>query len=163
MVSVASRGPAELSHRDTVEQTQGVLRAVAEACSQDREAVAKYVKTPWLHVLDSLLALKRAHPNPERASSGINTNYGSAVELWRYFGEVLRYKEDNVWRDAAGKRGKAMGGLKGCSQSRCPLFESVHVVPGREFLRCSRCKKVCPLALTAPQVDPLRNLVGPIL
>lgn len=131
-------------HYGIANQARDVLRTVAEACSQDREAMAKYVKAPWLQVLDNLMALKRSHLKARSISSGIERNYALALELWQYFGQVLGYKEDNVRRDAAVKRRKAVDGLKGCSWWRCPLFESLDVVPGREFLRCPRCKKVRP-------------------
>lgn len=140
-----------------MDRTRTVLSMIAEACLQDREEIFKYVKAPWLHVLDNLLALVRRLPKPRHASSNPETNYEVAVDHWRCFGEALGFNETNLRRDVAIKRRKAMGGPKGCSWLRCPLFESAEVVTGNEFLRCSRCKKARSSSPTTPQTYRLMN------
>lgn len=119
---------------------EDIILVILRVCSAEKRLLGPYVKSPWLQILDGYSTLERCCDDVD--IHGNSLPYSTGMSIWKQFGALLGFREDEVRRELASGTSANTGALMGCSWVRCPLYEEVGYLPGREPMRCSRCRMV---------------------
>lgn len=108
------------------------------------EAMKLSIKPMWLHVWECLVdAANTPKPPAENKSESSSTqDFALSFDFWIKFGGYLGIDKDDLLKEEAELRKKAMNGLVGCSWVKCPLFRDETVGAKRKMLKCTRCRAV---------------------
>lgn len=104
----------------------------------DHPSLRPAMRQQWLQALDNSKLLTRLKA-PAIATSEWYIDHG----LWVQLGQEMNLRPaEELRREDAEERSRAMDGLEGCCWIRCPLYEWGLGIFGREMMGCSRCHKV---------------------
>lgn len=134
----------------------GLIRQVSLA---DKRLIMKHIRAPWLEILHGLTVLEPTSYPDQRPLKMFKEH----LKIWNAFGVVVGLNCDELLHERALERSVEMGGLSGCSWIRCPLFEATEVVTQRDFMRCSRCRKVRSFSNRSVRSRPYLVISGPVL
>lgn len=100
-----------------------------------KRILERYVKVPWLRVLDGLTAIERRSARGNSKGRAPMDDFPSRVRVWREFGDKLGISEDTVRSEEAALSST----MEGCSWYKCPLSQEL---VNSVLLLCVGCHKV---------------------